>query len=501
VNCRGSPYPYRAIAILAILFAPPVAQSVEHDADGMANGIWRSVGYGRLLQVGDGNARLWQFGAADCRPLGPALPVADVLVRPRIQSSGRRLRTGMVGQLTIFTYERLQSLPAHCVQRPELDADPVRNFDALWHVFDEHYGFFHEHAVPWQALGRKYRAMAAEARTEDELFQVMSSLIAPLHDLHVSLEGGDRFFDPGFTPFLDELWAGFAAHKDQEPDLERYLLAASREYVAPVMARYMDANSVQPLNPNLLIATLQDGSIGYLQVLSEGSYLPRGTHPYRLRDEIAAAAAAFDEAFSKLSKVRALIVDMRVNFGGEDAVSLELAGRLTERDQRGFVKCGRVGDGWTDAQPTSVRAHLPGYHGPVVLLISLHTISAGDEFLMLVKDYPNVVTVGETSAGAYSDPLHWTLPNGWRVGISNERYLAPDGQAYEAIGIPPDIRVPVFLESMHRTGVDPALEKALDVISTSPTHLRDAFPHPRLATGGSPRCGASGGRRRTPGSR
>ena len=54
----------------------------------------------------------------------------------------------------------------------------------------------------------------------------------------------------------------------------------------------------------------------------------------------------------------------------------------------------------------------------------------------------NITTIGEPTAGAFSNMLQKTLPNGWTFAFSNERYFAAySGQNYEGKGIPPDIEL------------------------------------------------------------
>jgi C-terminal processing protease CtpA/Prc len=41
-------------------------------------------------------------------------------------------------------------------------------------------------------------------------------------------------------------------------------------------------------------------------------------------------------------------------------------------------------------------------------------VSAGENFMMMVKDYPNVLVVGDRTSGVHSDTLDKTLPNAGR---------------------------------------------------------------------------------------
>jgi C-terminal processing protease CtpA/Prc len=54
------------------------------------------------------------------------------------------------------------------------------------------------------------------------------------------------------------------------------------------------------------------------------------------------------------------------------------------------------------------------------------------------------------------------LPNGWTFGLPNELFLTKTGKSFDAHGVPPDIRAPVFPKVDLEGGRDSALEKALE---------------------------------------
>jgi C-terminal processing protease CtpA/Prc len=64
----------------------------------------------------------------------------------------------------------------------------------------------------------------------------------------------------------------------------------------------------------------------------------------------------------------------------------------------------------------------------------------------------------------FCDVLDRHLPNGWLFGLPNAVYLMRDGRAYDAVGVPPDIEVPVFADEDVVVGRDPVMAKALEVL-------------------------------------
>jgi C-terminal processing protease CtpA/Prc len=104
----------------------------------------------------------------------------------------------------------------------------------------------------------------------------------------------------------------------------------------------------------------------------------------------------------------------------------------------------------------------------VVLLTGVLSISAAETFTQaLMHRTPKVTRVGENTQGVFSDVLVRSLPNGWRFGLPNERFIT-DGKAWDGPGIPPDVEVPVFAEADLDAGRDVALAKAVELVSRKP---------------------------------
>ena len=115
----------------------------------------------------------------------------------------------------------------------------------------------------------------------------------------------------------------------------------------------------------------------------------------------------------------------------------------------------------TQVRP-SRRAH---FHGPIVLLTGRHSVSAAETFTMaLMGRKPAVTRMGENTQGVFSDVLGRRLPNGWRFGLPNEIFVTESGKAFDGPGIPPDIKVPVFLKEDLEKGRDGGIEKALQLL-------------------------------------
>jgi C-terminal processing protease CtpA/Prc len=78
----------------------------------------------------------------------------------------------------------------------------------------------------------------------------------------------------------------------------------------------------------------------------------------------------------------------------------------------------------------------------------------------MMKAFPEVMIIGDTTGGGGGVPLGWELPNGWFFNYSSSVTYLPNGFIIEE-GIPPDIQVDMTEEDK-ANGIDTILERALD---------------------------------------
>ncbi|MEU4954768.1 S41 family peptidase [Streptomyces lavendulae] len=452
-----------AVALALVVAGAPAAGARQPAAAAATEGIWRTDGYGTVLSIRNGTLQEYQTTAVSClegasaRRTGPdAYTRTDgtvLTVRTRgDRDSGSVRADGDVGERNL---RRIAELPGACEHQGPRDS--LAAFDVFWQSFEENYPFFAAKGVDWHAVRDRYRPRVHAQTPPDELFAVFSEMVGPLHDAHVAVRDGDRIFAQGRPGTV-------------QPD--GTVDARAKEFV--VERDLKDARNLQDFaNGRITYADLPGGQ-GYLRISGFTGYAAPGA-PY------AAQPAVLDRALdAALGRERGrppkgLVIDLRINGGGSDALAVHLAGRLTDSPYTAYSKRARNDPAdptrHTRPQPVYVTPAQggPHYTGPVVLLTGGSTVSAGESFTQALMDRPGrTVRIGQPTQGVFSDFMVRALPNGMEAWLPNEEYLTRSGRTFDGTGIPPHLTEPVFTEEEFAGGRDSAFDRAVEVLRSQP---------------------------------
>jgi len=181
----------------------------------------------------------------------------------------------------------------------------------------------------------------------------------------------------------------------------------------------------------------------------------------------------FEMVLPEILKARALILDLRHNGGGSSNFGYEILSYLSRdpipsaisrvRNEDPVARAhGQVHTLWAPpvfpGQPYR-HAHPEIFSGPVAVLTSAETFSAGEDFTVAFQLMKRGVIVGQATGGSTGQPLFLDLPGGGKGRICVKRDMYPDGSAFVGKGIQPDIEVHPTVASV-RSGADPVLERA-----------------------------------------
>jgi carboxyl-terminal processing protease len=415
-------------AVAALALPPtldPASALADAPQDAAMAGAWRSQGYGYVLDVGPAGVRIYDVTASSCAPSGEAPGLAAL---GAIETGGRD-RFVLAGDTSRIGFERIAALPAPCRAPEPRSADPLRNFDVLWETFNENYPFFALRGVDWDAVRETYRPRVAAMAPDADLWPVVTEILGRFQDAHVRLVDRDRRFQVRRT-----------ASGPGTAELQRGLV----EYLGRPDGALAGRVSLSA-HERLAYGRTPDG-VAYLAVMTMGGFSngPVGWPGNTTSEaDVAAARAALDAALAGFEGARGLILDLRFNPGGSEAISALIAGCFADEKRLAYTRAGRDGDRMgpafeTYGEPGDCRR----FSGPVVVLTGERTTSAAEALVMRLRVLPQATVMGQPTQGAHSDVLTRTLPNGWELGLSNEVYTLADGQVYEGVGVPPAIQTP-----------------------------------------------------------
>ena len=317
------------------------------------------------------------------------------------------------------------SLLGSCVDTEEYPNTPHGNFEALWKIIDEHYCFFdykqHEYGLDWSTIYNKYNVRAKDGINREQLFEILTDMLAELKDGHVNLSTA---FDYG------RYWSWFEDYPTNFSDsLQRRYLGT--DYRISSSMRY----------------TILDDNIGYVYYGSFENNIGEGN---------------LDEVISHLLLCNGLILDIRNNGGGMLTNAEKLAARFCHEKTLVGYQQHKTGKGHNDFSKMEEQYLEPSsnlrWQKNVVVLTNRHVYSAANEFVKYMKKFPRVKTVGDKTGGGAGMPFSSSLPNGWNVRFSACPMYDSQRQSTE-FGIEPDYVVSQTDEDFNR-GKDTLIEFA-----------------------------------------
>lgn len=391
--------------------------------------LWQSVGYGMILELADDQATLYQQSSFACLPLATSRDVAVTENGGRIDDltitgvgrftdkltaemyrNGDQLQVDF-GKASLITFDPLSTLPVACTQ--SVSNDPATTFDVLWHFFNEHYAYFDQRGVDWNASYATYRPnLDGFLVGRGKLNDTISAMLREIGDGHVNL----------FRLFGDE---DFGTYPDWIDDLD----GNAQTLIVQLIRNHVQGEVTQ-VGEAMGYGRTAD-NIGYIVLAGmEGGLVESGA----LAEAMADMQAMFDG-------VDAIVIDARINFGGDDELGFALAGYLTDTPVPIGSKDVYEKGEWLDVTDLVIEPAEITFDVPVYLFTTDLTISAGETFALALSQFDNVTSVGMPTHGTLSDMFYVALPNGWIATLSNERYLDMAGNDYETHGVPVDIPV------------------------------------------------------------
>ncbi len=300
---------------------------------------------------------------------------------------------------------------------PEIGTDNVSIYNYFWSTFDRQYALFDLKGLNWDSIGTRYRDDAFNAETNDDLLSILTAMIRPMEDAHVSIWDSQ-------SGILAESWI--------QPKIDSHDYYHHIDFVLS----YLDSPRFTG-SGIVLYGMLKDLNVGYMHL----STFSKELNAIQMLESWVFDA---DSVISGFLDTAALIIDLRGNNGGFRTNALYIASRfVTERSHYMITKT-RTGPGYSEFSAETNHYIEPRgitYTNDVYIITDILTISAGEWFVLMLKDMGRVRHVGWRTTGALGMVVFHELPNGWGFSTTIGYTTDENGTNYEGVGISPDIPI------------------------------------------------------------
>lgn len=300
----------------------------------------------------------------------------------------------------------------------DVENNPIDNFNFVWKTLDERFSLFEINNVEdWDQVYQELVVKIDPNMSDDSLHSVLNDLLWKLKDRHSSIN----------SPF------------DYR---RRFVYDLNFSYDLLEKNYLFTKNTSGPLQYSTL-----DGNIGYIYISTFGRTITK-EHVSKMIDD--------------LSGTNGIIIDIRENGGGNELHSQRVAEVFCDEKRLYRITYTKSGPAHNAFEKNSeVYIHPDGevsYNKPIVLITNKGTYSASTDFVLMMKQFPQVTILGDSIGGGLGTPTFAQMPNGWNFRFSSSYSLDPDGNQFEN-GMPPDSLI--YLDTLQSlNNIDNIIESA-----------------------------------------
>jgi len=296
------------------------------------------------------------------------------------------------------------------------------NFDYLWKQCDEKYSYFDVKGIDWDAVKAKYSSKITNKTSDEELFQILGSMLSELKDDHTNLIS---YFD------ISRFGVKYLGQDNFDwRIIEDNYLPRDYKITGPFIHDFMANKKVGYIRFPSFTGTVDDNQLDFI--------------------------------LNRYKNTEGLIIDLRENGGGAVTDIFTLLSRFIEKETTLYysrIKTGKGHNDFSDPKPCKLKPY-DGirYKNKVMVLVDRGTYSAGSFTSLATKAIPNMILVGDTTGGGLGLPNGGQLPNGWTYRFSITQTLNLDKKPDWEKGVPADIKVLIdWKDRLHDEIIDRAL--------------------------------------------
>ncbi|MBR09828.1 MAG: hypothetical protein CMP48_19340 [Rickettsiales bacterium] len=337
-------------------------------------------------------------------------------------------------------------------------------FEDFWTKMDQNYAFFQLKEIDWQQVYQN-NIDHLDNLTDEEFFQLLVKILEPFEDAHIKLSGTGAkkltFSGTRPTNFSNQFGTD-SLFRFYDQTVKNYLEAngfSNWSHKGPLLSES------KAIYDHHVFEYSQTEKTGYIKIC----WFFYDYHRLGLTTLLSDRKhflSSFEDILEEMNQTDQIILDLRNNIGGVSGYPERLAGFFTTKKQVGeYTQTRKKSDHerFSDLKPTYIQPQNFNYPGSVYLLTNSETVSASEEFVMMMNILPNVTLIGNNTQGAFSDVKEVKLKNGWRLSLSNMRFVDLNKVNHEGEGIAPDVSIFNQLEQM-KQGNDEVLAKTFELI-------------------------------------
>lgn len=410
-------------------------------------GTWQSLGSGWMLNIDHTNYALYDVTDISCQ-LNRQANLDEIRASLELVSDTLMLHKGVI----CYPFIRTTQVPERCgmvFSEDELN-DPLYNFEVFSATVKENYAFLALNGINWDSLYLEQKNKLSTTSSDVALYSVIKETIERLQDNHGFIEAseevyqaleqssdGEESIEEDLPTYGDFGIADMVAkhHLEEEMTTDSWLIRWGRlkDEIGYIQLKAMWLHADLGISESLMDSLgFVDAYIATFQNLYEGNYIDK---------EVEAVRNTMDRVMSDLMDMESIVIDIRFNGGGQDAVSFEILRRFNPHRLQIARQKLRYQEGYSPTTVLHLDAHAQAYTRPVYVLTSQQTASAAEALAIATLSMDHVKRIGSHTSGDMSTALEKKLPNGWPFALSNEVYMDTKENCYENIGIPVDFEL------------------------------------------------------------
>jgi hypothetical protein len=299
-------------------------------------------------------------------------------------------------------------------------------FESFWHGIDDTWPEFESKHTNWDSVYAVYRPQVTASTTDIELRGIFAAMLPVLKDGHTDVYPNSKT-TIGYYPPFPRNYFGFT-------------------WIVQKYGLFVRGN-------NSMVYGFFGPDIGYIYIANFAASADKYT--------------IIDDILKEFKNVKGIIIDVRNNGGGNSLNSKNIASRFADKTNvyeyvrfRINSQTKDLGDFWSGEIAPAGPSQ---FKGKVAVLTNRYSFSATEDFVLMMKSFPNVTLIGDnTGGGSGTRPVLKELPNGWTYRVSSTLLSGVD-KVPITNGIAPHIRISLS-KTDSLNGKDPIIETAKNIV-------------------------------------